>query len=98
MLPQRAQKLISDYSKPLTHPNWKNRRWIPIEYLYNEINYNMMNRKMYYKLYGLFLLNVQNNNRWATLFSSYESFGLKKTSINFDIPIHVLSVILSVQN
>ena len=35
-LPQNVLALIKDYSMPLTHPDWRNRKWISISKIYIE--------------------------------------------------------------
>ena len=92
ILPENVQRIISEYSKPVTHPLWKNRKWISIENIYREIKMNTRN----VKVYNIVINHIQNGFHWATLFSNYEILGLKYTSLKYDIPIHLLYVIVSI--
>jgi hypothetical protein len=38
-LPDDVLKIIREYSKPVTNPNWRNRKWICVGDLYKENEY-----------------------------------------------------------
>jgi hypothetical protein len=91
MFPPNVIALISAYSKPCTNPNWRSRQWISIEEIYKEL-YNNSSKNVYNKM----LLNIHNGYHWATINANYECYGLKHTSIKYDIPIHLLHIIVNV--
>ena len=91
VLPINVKMLISEYSKPLTHPLWKSRKWIPIENIYREIK----NKGYKNNVYNRLIINIQNGEHWATLFSYYDIYGLQYTSIKYDIPIQLLDIIVN---
>lgn len=91
VLPQNAISLISTYSKPCTNPKWRTRKWITIDQIYKELY-----KKSSKKLYNRMLLNIHNGYHWATINANYEFYGLKDTSIKYDIPIKVLYIIVHV--
>lgn len=93
-LPINAQTLISEYSKPLTHPEWKHRKGMCVGSIYKEINnYKISNNKKflkYFKLYTLFFINVQNGYNWWNIYKFSLRYGIKETSITYEINIKVL--------
>ena len=91
MLPPNVIALISAYSKPCTNPKWRTRKWITIGEIYREL-YNKSSKILYNKI----LLNIHNGYHWATINANYEFYGLKHTSIKYDIPINVLYIIVHV--
>jgi hypothetical protein len=96
-LPQIALKLISEYSKPCTHPNWRNRQWICVGDIYNEfMSYKNNNNKYdkHYKLYKRFTLNVQNNYNWNTIYECYLMSGITITSLQCKISEKILRKII----
>ena len=98
MLPDRVKKLISEYSKPLTNPNWRNRSWICVGDMYKEIigdkNVTLKYDK-HYALYKAFLLNVQNEYGWHNIYLYYLKSNIYHTSVEHDIPLKVLKKLLS---
>ena len=90
-MPLNALALISAYSKPCTNPKWRTRKWITIEQIYKELY-----KKSSKNLYNRMLLNIHNGYHWATINANYEFYGLKHTSIKYDIPINVLYIIVHV--
>jgi len=100
ILPESAVQIIREYSKPLTHPNWKTRKWICVGDMYNEItSYKNKSEKYdkHYTLYRTFTMNVQNEYSWWNIQLYYLKCGLKFTSIEHDIPENILRKILSLK-
>ncbi len=97
-LPESAIQLIREYSKPITHPKWKSRKWVCVGDMYNEItNYKNKSNKYdkHYTLYHTFTMNVQNEHEWWNIYLYYLKAGLKFTSMEYDIPDKVLLKILN---
>ena len=97
MLPSRAQKLISEFSKPVTRPDWRTIKPGCVGKFYKEIiSYKNITNKYdkYYKLYNRFVLNVQHNYNWNILYDYVKQNGIVKTSIDFGINKKILHYIL----
>ena len=93
-LPERAKKLISEYSKPITHPNWRDRSWICVGEMYRQIRRVKQNYpNKYYKccnLYLNFYKNVHNSYSFWDIYQFSLRNGIKETSIVFGISIKVV--------
>jgi hypothetical protein len=88
VLPQSAIILINEYSKPLTHPNWKNRHWICVGELYKDIYRNKLYLQS--KLYKQFLYNVQHEIPPHILHNEMIFKGSKYVSNTYGIKLKVL--------
>jgi hypothetical protein len=88
-LPEDVLQLIREYSKPLTHPNWRNRQWICVGDLYTDIfkQYIECNKKR--NLYIRFIHNVQKNNCWVDLYLFVTEHGILEMSNFYDIKLKV---------
>ena len=91
MLPNNVLKLIREYSKPLTHPNWKRRRWIPINKIFLSIlTYSPNIFIKQNKLYELYLQNLFNYKQIDCVLSNITLNGIPNTSNKFDISESIL--------
>ena len=93
MLPLRAQKLIREFSKPLTRPDWRTIKPGCVGKMYKEImRYKNKTNKYdkYYILYNRFTMNVQHNYYWHNLCEYVKKNGIIKTSEDIGINIKVL--------
>jgi hypothetical protein len=82
-LPPIAQKLISEYAKPLTRPDWRKIRRGCVGEMYKEImQYKNKTNKYdkHYTLYSRFILNVQHNYEWSHLYKIVLHHGIDTTS------------------
>jgi hypothetical protein len=94
-LPADVLQIIHEYSKPVTHPNWRNRQWICVGDLYKDIlrkgNTNFEN----YMLYKKFIHHVQNNIRWDELYYFTRKYGIDETSKFYNIKPKICRDILT---
>ena len=94
-LPSRAVKLIREYSKPRTCPNWRNRKWICIVDLFKDITQlDVTYKDKRLKLYKLFISNIQNNYCWTDLYNFILHTNLHDASIRFGIAEKTLKYII----
>jgi len=89
MLPLRAQKLISEYSKPVTRPDWRTVCPLSLRRYYIDIDRNKDVNKIYYNIYKLFTNGVPKH----ILYIQIEKFGILKTSKANNINIIILQEI-----
>lgn len=89
-LPPRALALIYEYSRPLTPPDWRVRKWICVGDLYQEIKkIRIMKEDRRYMLYKRFMHNTQNNYEWLELYTYSMNHGLNNTSNEYGIKLKV---------
>jgi hypothetical protein len=88
-LPDDVLQLIRDYSKPVTHPNWRNRQWICVGDLYKDIFKQYINCSKRRKLYLQFIRNIQKNNCWIDLYLFVTEHGIHEMSHFYDIKLKV---------
>ena len=91
-LPLRALKLISEYSKPLTQPQWKNIRRIKnMGIIYNDI---MDNKNRHYPpVFKLFTKNIVRNYSYQYIIDVVVIKGKEYASIRLNIPLNVLNTL-----
>jgi hypothetical protein len=97
-LPSNALALIHEYSRPITRPDWRERKWICVGDMYKEItNYKNVSTKydIYYNLYNCFNKNVQGNLCWSHLYSCVLTMGLKNAAEECGITEHVLKKLIN---
>jgi hypothetical protein len=95
-LPEDVLQLIREYSKPMTHPNWRNRQWICVGDLYKDILQKdiittPIRRIM---LYQQFIINVHNNNCWWDLYVFKKKYGIAEMSKFYGIKPKVCDIIM----
>jgi hypothetical protein len=96
-LPPRALALIREYSKPLTPPDWRDRQWICVGDLYQEIkNLRIIKEDRRYILYKRFMYNILNNYDWFDLYTHSLRNGMQCTSNKYGIQLKVWCKIKSV--
>lgn len=90
MLPIKALKLISEYSKPLTRPDWRSIQRIPnMEIIYNEII-----TQPYVPVFSLLMKNILNGWDINIVLISIKTYGILITSRYLNIPINILNNII----
>ena len=91
-LPLRALKLISEYSKPLTRPDWRNIRRIKnMGHIYNDI---MNNKNNYYPpVFKLFTKNIVRNYSYRYIMDIVILKGKEYASNKLNIPLNVLNTL-----
>jgi hypothetical protein len=97
LLPPIAQKLISEYAKPVTRPDWRKIRRTCVGDMYKEImRYKNKSNKYdkHYTLYSRFIRNVQQNYEWFVLYKIILQYGLEITSEELGINQKVLHDII----
>jgi len=87
ILPIRAQKLISEYSKPLTSPDWRKRKNITIQTIYHYFV------KRPTKLRAIFIRNMFNNVPVNQLLGYVRYYGITYTSNAFHISERNISIL-----
>ena len=90
-LPPKALKLISEYSKPLTRPDWRFIERMPnMGYIYNDIIKNKNMLPVY-----IFLINkILNNYNINSIILIVKTYGMYNTSKFLNIPIDILNNII----
>jgi hypothetical protein len=86
-LPIRAQKLISEYSKPVTRPDWRKRKNISIQQIYRYFV------KRPTKLRAIFISNMFNTVPIHQLFGYIRYYGVTYTSNAFHISERNISIL-----
>jgi hypothetical protein len=79
-LPSRAKQLISDYSKPVTNPEWRKSK--PITTTYSLFRFALLSRSVH--LYDILMHNIK-QTEWYKLYRSVLIHGIKQTLIDFNI-------------
>ena len=74
-LPDDVLQIIREYSKPVTHPNWRNRKWICVGDLYKDISRRHCRFIYKFPIYKQFVLHVQNDKFWMDLYYCREEYG-----------------------
>ena len=59
LIPISAQKLISEYSKPLTRPDWRTVCPLTFKRYYTDIVRNRHTNKIFENVYSMFNSNIQ---------------------------------------
>ncbi len=84
-LPSNAVRLIREYSKPLTRPEWRS--------LHRISNYQLLfcitNDNISTRLLNIINRNMQSSD-WFCMFSFIELWGLTHASIRYGVPYHEL--------
>jgi hypothetical protein len=100
MLPLRAQKLISEYSKPVTRPDWRTLCPLTFKRYYKDILRNRDRNKIYENVYWYFvdygeyeIKQYKLNHHISAIYSCINLYGIKKCSQEFNINEHVLKEI-----
>ena len=86
VLPSNVLRLISEYSKPMSRPDWRRLRKMTNYKLYN-ISMNVIRKKV-----NLVLI-FQNNIRdtlWYKLYGFTQCWGIEQTSRNYEISVYEL--------
>jgi hypothetical protein len=87
-LPIRAQKLISEYAKPVTSPDWRKRKNITIRTIYH---YFLKKRPT--KLREIFIRNMFNTVPVHQLLGYIRYYGVTYTSKAFHISERNISIL-----
>ena len=96
-LPSHALRLIREYSKPLTRPDWRS--------LHRISNYHLLfcitNDNISTRLLNIINRNMQSSD-WFCMFSFIELWGLTNASIRYGIPnkelMQINGIIYAVNN
>ena len=83
-LPSNALRLISEYSKPVTRPDWRTLRILAIYDIYLHVYCSL---KMQTPLMELIFLNIE-KTAWYKMYSTIKLFGLHKASIILNMSTH----------
>uniref|UniRef100_A0A6C0JKJ1 Uncharacterized protein n=1 Tax=viral metagenome TaxID=1070528 RepID=A0A6C0JKJ1_9ZZZZ len=86
VLPSNVLRLISEYSKPLTRPNWRTLRKMTSYKLYN-ISMNVIRKKV--NLVLIFQENIK-DTLWYKLYGFTQCWGIEQTSRNYEISVYEL--------
>ena len=88
ILPANVLKLIREYSKPLTRPDWRTLQIMPFKCLYNElIQYRYINKKrVIWLLYRI----IHNNYTIAHILFHTTYYNIYIASIMLNIPEKIL--------
>ena len=96
-LPSRALCLISEYSKPLTRPDWRQSK--PLMSTYSMFVYvrpfivpRMPFKWPFYYLCKMILANIT-QTEWYALYNNIQYLGMYNTSIKFNIHVQKLKQI-----
>ena len=99
ILPLRAKKLISEYSKPLTRPNWKTQPSMTLYKFYINVNrnkkYYLLTQLSYKILHGYeanFLYMLYINKLYKYKYNKEEA--LKEIYYNFGIESRIIDLII----
>ena len=88
---KKAVKLINEYSKPLTRPDWKSIKRIPnMGYIYNIIVKN----RIILPVFSLLINNILNGWNINIILTSVKTYGIFITSKYLNIPINILNNII----
>jgi len=88
-LPDDVLQIIREYSKPITHPNWRKRKWICVGDLYTDIFKQYIGCSKKRKLYLRFIRNIQKDNSWVELYLFVAEYGILEMSSFYDIKLKV---------
>jgi hypothetical protein len=82
ILPINVKRLIQEYSKPVTRPDWR-----ALHKMTNYNLYNSINTSIYIHNVDLVIivLNNMRTNVWRDMFTYVEVFGLEKTCEYYNI-------------
>ena len=96
-LPCRAVKLIREYSRPVTRPDWRKLRKMTNYHLFHCIT----NDNIPYRLLNIINTNMQTSD-WFCMFTFIELWGPNNASIRYGIPtgelIRINGLIYAVNN
>lgn len=99
-LPSRSLALISEYSKPLTRPDWRTIRRLTIHMLYKEVNNMYCDWANLTKKLLLIILNNIKKTEWYFMYDTIRNNGLDiyyvmyfyKYGVNYDRTINVRNI------
>ena len=91
-LPPEIVRIISEYSKPMTRPDWRTIKRVCMGDLYNEIMHNKNRR--YTRLLAKFIKDIQRRKSFAILQSHVDNYGVKSCSETFGIQQSILMKII----
>jgi len=99
-LPSRAVALISEYSKPLTRPDWRTLCRLSIHTLYKEVNNMYCDWENVTKRLLLIILNNIKKTEWYFMYHTIRNNGLDsyyvvyfyKYGVNYDRTINVRNI------
>ena len=83
MLPSNALRLIREYSKPVTRPDWRTLRKLAIHDIYVHVYCSL---KVQTPLMELIFLNIEKTT-WYKMYSTIKLVGLHKASIKYNMSI-----------
>ena len=96
-LPKRARDLITQYSKPLTRPNWKKKPRLRFSVFYS----NLIKHKYCIVIDIVIYRHINNNNSTLTILqqyvnnlSYYKMNSLNSLSKHFNIEVYTLQTII----
>jgi hypothetical protein len=83
-LPSNALRLISEYSKPVTRPEWRTLRKLAIFDIYLHVYCNL---KPQTPLMKLIFHNIE-KTAWYKMYSTIKLVGLHKASIKYNMSLY----------
>jgi hypothetical protein len=99
ILPLRARKLIREYSKPLTRPNWKTQPSMSLYKFYTNVDYNKKNYlliRLSYKILdgyeSTFLYMLYMNKLYKHNYNKKEA--LNDIYLNYDIEPKIINLVI----
>jgi hypothetical protein len=97
--PDDILRIIREFSKPLTRPDWRRLNRLPLQDLYHEIMEKKNNPKWRYtNILLCFVYDIQRGKPWNTLYDYAVMYGVRKCSEKYGIQYSVLYSILSRNN
>ena len=92
-LPSRAKQLISEYSKPVTHPEWQKSK--PIISIYRLFKLSLMCQHIPFvnpNLFAILMTNIK-DTEWFQYYRHIVLYGINPTCIYFKItPENILKI------
>ena len=97
--PDDILRIIREFSRPLTRPDWRTLNRLPLQNLYHEImeKKNRPNWK-YTTILLCFVYDIQRGKRWNDLYDYAVMYGVQQCSEKYGIQYSVLYSILSQNN
>ena len=83
-LPSNALRLISEYSKPVTRPDWRTIRKLAIFDIYLYVYCSL---KIQTPLMKLIFLNIE-KTAWYKMYSTIKLYGLHKACIKYNMSLY----------
>jgi hypothetical protein len=94
-LPLRAKKLISEYSKPVTRPDWGTLCPLTFTRFYNDIKRNRYRYKIFQNVYNYFISNIDTTyNHIEKMNNEIMIYGFVQVSKKYNINLLILQDII----